>query len=492
MEFNLSIGQVANWLDTLPFDQGATTSEAQQQRAIKRRRSLEPSESRKRRYPISPPASQLNRRGASPSSTPSPKADRPVVMPPATPNKASGKRPIEDNTNLDNEQTPRAETTSTSRRPISNAPSLSSQSDAYSRDSKRSKRSQSPSKLFPLYGPEGRRLVRDSLSMTAPAHSLSPTLRMLIGDINDVAGRHGIMPQRIKTALEQRLQVTNPFDRLYEYMFFDDGITSGNDTIWEDCTSAPELVRRALRIADRSNECSRMLSDESAWNNLVHSPLLDILVYDMQDGPGQQMLDFMPCTTTSIESAYHRFPDAASRVDYVVRFLPDHDPSTERSLDQSASGVAPCLNWTSDRLLQQYPLAFSIETKRYGGNTAKGEQQMGIWHAAQWEFLSSRAGPESINGLDFLPGVVVQGHTWSLVITTRRQATTTVLCSVEFGNTSSIVGVFQVIAGLRRLRSWSLDVLWPWYKQHLPDLSSSPGPGEQTVGVVAAVEPASG
>jgi hypothetical protein len=159
----------------------------------------------------------------------------------------------------------------------------------------------------------------------------------------------------------------------------------------------------------------------------------------------------------------------------------------------------PYFNWTSDRLLQQYPLAFSIETKRYGGNAAKGEQQMGIWHAAQWEFLISQAGSDAVNKLDFLPGIVVQGHIWSLVITTRNQATTvcgtlfvemrsltcgkTVLCSVEFGNTSSVVGVFQVIAGLRRLRKWSLEVLWPWYKTHLPGLSQSAVDEGRDVGV---------
>jgi hypothetical protein len=160
--------------------------------------------------------------------------------------------------------------------------------------------------------------------------------------------------------------------------------------------------------------------------------------------------------------------------------------------------MALCFNWTADRLLQQYPLAVSIETKRYGGNTAKGEQQLGIWHAAHWEFLASRAGAEPVDDLGFLPGVVVQGHTWSLVITTRRQATTvrkyttcpdecdtdpdaqTVLCSVEFGNTGSIVGVFQVLAGLRLLRSWSIEVIWPWYKQHLPGLSN-PSSGEKPV-----------
>lgn len=43
------------------------------------------------------------------------------------------------------------------------------------------------------------------------------------------------------------------------------------------------------------------------------------------------------------------------------------------------------------------------------------------------------------------------------------------LCSIEFGNTSSVIGVFQVMAGLTRLWNWSVEVLWPWYKTYLPD-----------------------
>ncbi|KAH7141667.1 hypothetical protein EDB81DRAFT_628491, partial [Dactylonectria macrodidyma] len=202
-------------------------------------------------------------------------------------------------------------------------------------------------------------------------------------------------------------------------------------------------------------------------NNLVHSPILEIFVYEMRNAPGQDVLNFLLCTTTIIDSTYHRFPDGASRVDSVFRLLPERDPTiTPDTIQQPLllDTAAPCFNWTTDRLLQQYPLAISIETKRYGGNMAKGEQHLGIWHAAQWEFLASRAGAEPVDQLGFQPGIVVQGHIWSLVITTRHQATTTVLSSVEFGNTSSVVGVFEVIAGLRRLRCWSLDVLWPWYR----------------------------
>ncbi|CAH0056976.1 unnamed protein product [Clonostachys solani] len=486
MDFNLSVGGVAHWLDALPFDQAATTPEADRQRTRKRRASFRRSETRKRqrqRHPISPPASQVARKASSSNSTA-------PAMAPSTPKKSPGKRPASDAPMVDTDQTPRVSKASASKGPVTSAPSLSSsQSDAAcSHDSKRSRRSQSPSKLFPLYGPDGHRLVRGSLGMAAPTDPLSPALRSFLGDINDVAGRHCIMPQRVKAALAEHLAASGQFDRLHEYMFFDDATGPWSEQTRHDSRSGEELVRRASHIAARSSDCSRMLSDESAWNNLVHSPLLDMLVYDMRDGPGQDILDFVPCTTTSIDPAYHHFPDAASRIDYVLQLLPERDPKINKSYEALALGMAPCFNCTADRLLQQYPLAVSIETKRHGGNAAKGEQQLGIWHAAHWEFLASRAGAEAIDDLDFLPGVVVQGHTWSLVITVRRQATTIVLCSVEFGNTSSTVGVFQVLAGLRRLRSWSIDVMWPWCTQYLPGLSNPSSGGKPTPAAAVAEE----
>ncbi|KAH6879491.1 hypothetical protein B0T10DRAFT_582904 [Thelonectria olida] len=277
-------------------------------------------------------------------------------------------------------------------------PSLpSTESDAtYSRDSKRSRRSRSSSKLFPLYGPVGHRLVRDSLSTAAPAHPPSPALPSFLGDIHDVAGRYSIMPRRVKATLEEHLEATGQLDMLHEYMFFDDPtISTGGGA------NGDELVRRASHLATRSSDCSRMLSDESAWNNLVHSPLLDMLVCDMRDGPGKDILDFLSCsslidstTKTNIELTYHCFPGAASRVDYVLQLLPERDPAADRWRDALPSDASPCFSWTADRLLQQYSLAVSIDTKRHGGNTAKGEQQLGLWHEAHWEFLASRAGAE--------------------------------------------------------------------------------------------------
>lgn len=99
--------------------------------------------------------------------------------------------------------------------------------------------------------------------------------------------RYGIMPRSIKAVLQEHLNAEGQFDRLHDFMFFDDAASDGAGV------DVKNLVRRASRIASRSNDCSRMLSDESAWNNQVHSPLLDMLTCDMRDGPDHDILDFL-------------------------------------------------------------------------------------------------------------------------------------------------------------------------------------------------------
>ncbi|KAF5705794.1 hypothetical protein FMUND_11917, partial [Fusarium mundagurra] len=214
---------------------------------------------------------------------------------PATPAKRT--RP-----DLDNDQTPRAQVTGAN--PLINPPSLSSrsessfasQSDAsMSRDSKRSKRSQSPTKLFPMFGPEGHRLVRDSLSMTAPRRQLPEALSGLVQDFNDVAGRYGIIPRGTKGALDRHLKSTMSLDRVHDHMFFDDATSKDLDESESPVMASDrEILRRASRIADRSDQCYQMLSDEAAWNCLVHCPLLDLFTFDMGHDADQYILDFMP------------------------------------------------------------------------------------------------------------------------------------------------------------------------------------------------------
>ncbi|KAH8663863.1 hypothetical protein BGZ61DRAFT_462672 [Ilyonectria robusta] len=94
---------------------------------------------------------------------------------------------------------------------------------------------------------------------------------------------------------------------------------------------------------------------------------------------------------------------------------------------------------------------------------------MGSWHAAQWNFLATAVRLSSQDGrvskspleqielvkraearldqLPFLPGVVVQGHKWSLVLSTREGQKTILWTEREFGTTQSIQDIFKIVAG---------------------------------------------
>jgi hypothetical protein len=128
--------------------------------------------------------------------------------------------------------------------------------------------------------------------MTAPRRQLPSTLLELVRDFYDVTGRYGIITRGIKETLIQHLKSTMSLDRVYDHMFFDDATSKASDDSESPAMASDrEILRRASRIADRSDQCSQMLSDEAAWNCLVHSPLLDLFTFDMAD---KNILDFMP------------------------------------------------------------------------------------------------------------------------------------------------------------------------------------------------------
>ncbi|RMJ19133.1 hypothetical protein CDV36_001192 [Fusarium kuroshium] len=152
---------------------------------------------------------------------------------------------------------------------------------------------------------------------------------------------------------------------------------------------------------------------------------------------------------------------------------------SERTSTLSADHVAAVSR------LQLRPIVLGIETKEPSQSFSAAEVQMGVWHTAQWAFLrrtismlSGSTGEmlcddecedqaeKALSELAFIPGIIVHGHRWFFVLSTRGESKKMLLWTeYEFGDTLSIRGIYQVVAELRVLTSWAETTFMPWFQR---------------------------
>ncbi|GKU10898.1 unnamed protein product [Fusarium langsethiae] len=344
---------------------------------------------------------------------------------------------------VDNDDTPRPNkvpSTPTGSAIMRDAPSMSA-----SDSSQRSGRS-SPSRTFPFTGIDGHYLNSMTLD---PNHDGFPSgLEELLQTMDDIMEKRDIVPEYLKSEIEKPTQTDKTLRRLRSYAY-----TSSSDfgLDSDDLIPANRFLSTVIGLSKFAGQCQDDSYDETGWNHLVHTPILQT-VFRGGQWPSNALIDFAPCMNASVVTAYHRFFTAPSKVDYTLYINPKFD---------SDDGVNEAIE-----KLYKSPFGLSIETKRYGGDLRRADVQTAAWHAAQWTYLKSQAG-DAVDELPFLPGIIVQGHEWKFVATTRKNNETILWSSFQFGTSQTAVGVLQIMAGLHRLKRWSKDVYWPWYKKNV-------------------------
>jgi hypothetical protein len=76
---------------------------------------------------------------------------------------------------------------------------------------------------------------------------------------------------------------------------------------------------------------------------------------------------------------------------------------------------------------------------------------------------------------EFLPGIVIQGHKWHLVIAIPRDGKMAFYEKISFGNTASSKGIYQIICVLQLLKHWVREFYWPWLRRLLLNWPLPPG-----------------
>ncbi|KPM42798.1 hypothetical protein AK830_g3733 [Neonectria ditissima] len=352
---------------------------------------------------------------------------------------------------VDSNATPRPSKAASSSSVFKSAPSLSSQSN--SQVSGRS----SLTNAFPVQGYGNHYL--DSVTMDPDNKAMPNDLANLLNDMYDFSTERDIIPDVIKNEIVKRSVSDRSLRRLRGdayYQAAETGLSSAD---------ASRLMLTARKLVKRAGQCHHLQYDEAGWNNLVHTPLLDAVLNDKYPSESQSV-DFSPCMTAPISPRFHHFSITSTKVDYVLYLDADEQDASISDALAKLEEREGSVNHTAFTPLGRHPISISIETKRHDGDGRRADIQLAAWQAAQWSFLEAQAG-DKVNRLAFLPGIIVQGHEWKFVATTRRDCKTTLWSSHQFGTTMTLVGVFQIMAGLRRLRRWSTEVFWPWYKSYV-------------------------
>ncbi|EWY79577.1 hypothetical protein FOYG_17271 [Fusarium oxysporum NRRL 32931] len=362
-------------------------------------------------------------------------------------------------------------------RPQDGSTRSSAQSQSQSSRSTRSSRSLSPKKQMMGLSLDDNGLECRQLEIDTAPEEMSQLLRAM----REVANGHDILPYDRRDEILESTLVSDGKEWRYSFR------PSGEE---DSLPGQIPTIEQVGVIRDMAKECQNSDHEEAGWNVEVHHRILQSIFR----APGSSF-NFSICTTARPSPEYLPPRAPAKMVDFCV-FAELNQDERFKEAHRELSRHTPTLsvNHTDFTPLQLRPVTLSIETKKPDKELDAANLQMGIWHAAQWSFLTSAVGlsirasqaadePRSslqqmetakqvearMDRLPFIPGVIVLGHKWSLVLSTREGQRTILWTEREFGNTKSIQETFQIVAGLRELAAWSKNVYLPWWKENVLD-----------------------
>ncbi|KAF5018332.1 hypothetical protein F66182_9693 [Fusarium sp. NRRL 66182] len=303
----------------------------------------------------------------------------------------------------------------------------------------------------------------------------------------------------------------------------DHGIDEGDlddwDSAFKDSSAFDHLPGRIpspgeIRLVrELTTDCIDFKHEEAGWNDEVHSRLLQAIFRP----PGERSGGLFNITTRWAAHApvdshliLTKFNSTTARphknwlprsigskmVDFCVYADTAYIDATSYKTHEAfcRTTLTKSVNHTDFQRLQMCPIVLSIETKAGNQNLDAAELQIGVWHASQWAFLHSsliavkravparpateqeiKAADQALARLPFIPAVIVQGHRWLFVLSTRRGYKTILWKEWQFGSTSTVVETYQTVAGIRQLTAWTETVYLPWFKKEIlahyePDL----------------------
>ncbi|KAH6881182.1 hypothetical protein B0T10DRAFT_495008 [Thelonectria olida] len=278
------------------------------------------------------------------------------------------------------------------------------------------------------------------------------SLKTLRIQLRDIGSGHGILPASLENELQDIESEIPP------YAFDKNEATRANT---EAIASNLPPLSWVQTLLDRADECHTNREAEASWNADVYAPVLE-QVFRSDRFASRDLVDFRWCPSAQILPPFKPRDAPSKMVDFCVFIRPDRASTEERAINAIChTRPGHSINHTDLGNFCKHPIALSIETKRPGEQGDNATLQMGTWHSAQWRSLRYNGDPSS-RSIEFLPGLIVQGHDWQFVASVLDESGKALLLrTVRLGGTDSELGVYSLIMGLQRLRRWIKEEYWP-------------------------------
>lgn len=301
---------------------------------------------------------------------------------------------------------------------------------------------------------------------------LSSVEKELLDDIRAIQAGDAVVPRSIRA-----LVVSHRLGRYLEERHFSKASSEGNidDMSWVQQLEEAAEWSRICELQEAALECRKARLFEAAWNAEVHSTVLRLAFQGKRRK--EAGVWYRDITTARITKSY--LPpqiageDQASggkMVDYAIIIEPPKDMRGCVRKQARRHGVHS-INHTAQEHICHDPIAISIETKRRAIEEDEAEVQLSNWvsaHFTHLRLLSSDYGELSSESIPALPLILIQGDVWRLCIAKSESLHELHIIKYQvIGNTETILGIYKLLASLRRLARWVRHDYWPWFVRHI-------------------------
>ena len=293
---------------------------------------------------------------------------------------------------------------------------------------------------------------------------LHPTTKRLYLDMRDVGKGRRVIPKAFETRM--KAAPTEDTDELN----FAKGDGIEDVYLHAESFEIEYFWRSTLQIQKAALQCEKEKLPESAWNGEVHMAILKLALSHYWESKGVWYRDITKAQVTdpSLLPTVTAGVTQSKMADFALIIHPRAGVEEDVVHKCQAAGTAS-INQTSVEYLRFAPIAVSIETKRGAVNEDEAHIQLALWVFAHFAKLKQLANCNSV--MPVLPLVKILGHDWYLMLAERLpDQRIVILKEVHLGRTRTALGIFQVVASIRRLARWVHEEYQPWFATNVLSL----------------------